>query len=173
MQCESATETGIVGGGVIDGQATTKFFKSYNRSLDQLEPLKWTGPPYNCSAATMECRPRLVVFERCSRVLVRDVTLQNSPDWTSTYSGCENVLIDNVTVLGDYRWPNNDGIDPDSTLNMTISNSWIDVGDDAICPKARTGCKAGVQGSCYKHGLSNLLVVNNVARSRSVSYTHL
>ena len=68
---------------------------------------------------------------------------------------------------GDYRWPNNDGIDPDSTLNMTISNSWIDVGDDAICPKARTGCKAGVQGSCYKHGLSNLLVVNNVARSRS------
>ena len=63
-----------------------------------------------------------------------------------------------------------DGIDPDSTLNMTISNSWIDVGDDAICPKARTGCKAGVQGSCYKHGLSNLLVVNNVARSRSSAF---
>lgn len=178
----NATDTGIVGGGVLDGQAVPMFIDSYSRAMDQLEPITWTDPPYNC---TGECRPRLVTFERCSRVLVRDVTLQNSPDWTSHYVGCVNVLVDNVTVHGDYRWPNCDGIDPDSTwvapraqtqqaeqwphpprvipcsVNMTIRDSYVNTGDDAVCPKAASG---------YGQGLSNLLVERVIARSRSSAF---
>ena len=99
-------------------------------------------------------------FERCENVLVRDVTLQNSPFWTSHYLGCKNVLIDNVTVMGDFRYPNNDGIDPASTINMTIRNSFISVGDDALCPKSNKGYGP----------LQNLHIHDCTVRSRSSGF---
>jgi len=68
--------------------------------------------------------------------------------------------VDNVTVFGDYRWPNNDGIDPDSSINVTIRNSVIDTGDDAICPKSSAGWGP----------LRNLLIQNCQARSRSSAF---
>jgi polygalacturonase len=50
--------------------------------------------------------------------------------------GSRDVLVDGVRIFGDARFPNNDGIDPDSSINVTIRNSQIDVADDGICPKA-------------------------------------
>lgn len=37
------------------------------------------------------------------------------------------------------RFPNNDGFDPESCINVTLVNSRIDVADDGICPKAAAG----------------------------------
>lgn len=54
-----------------------------------------------------------------------------------------------------------DACSPDSTVNMTIRDSWIDTGDDAVCPKGAAG---------YGQGLQNLLVENVVARSRSSAF---
>lgn len=151
---ENATNVGIIGnGGAIDGSAVPAFVASYSRDQDKFVPQVWIDHT-NC---TGECRPMLVEFNSCKNVLMQNVTLQNSPDWTSHYVGCDNVYIENVTVLGDFRWPNNDGIDPDSSRNVTIRNCYVDVGDDAICLKAKTAF--GV--------LDNVLVESCQLRSRS------
>jgi polygalacturonase len=102
-------------------------------------------------------RPRLVQYVHSQNILLQDITLTNSPDWTTHFLGCANVLLDGVTVTGPYNWPNNDGIDPDSSVNVTIRNCWVDTGDDAICPKSTAGYGP----------LKNLLVEDCVVRSRS------
>eukprot|EP00301_Raphidiophrys_heterophryoidea_P022462 c6610_g1_i1.p1 GENE.c6610_g1_i1~~c6610_g1_i1.p1 ORF type:complete len:520 (+),score=132.81 c6610_g1_i1:53-1612(+) len=156
----NAVNVGIVGSGVIDGQAVPHFIQYYDRGDDRLNPLTWAGH-FGCVG---ECRPRLVQFYKSSFVLVRDVTIQNSPDWSSHYFLCANVLVDNVTVLGDWRWPNNDGIDPDGTVNMTIQNSFINVADDALCPKTSLPASAG------NYVLDNLLIQDCIVRSKSSGF---
>ena len=113
IMIDGAHNAGILGGGVLDGDALPGYLLSYNREYDQLEPKRWLGPQYaNCSG---ECRPRLLQVINSDRVVVRDVQLRNSPDWTFHLFNSTNVLVDNVTVYGDERWPNNDGIDIDSS----------------------------------------------------------
>lgn len=50
------------------------------------------------------------------------------------------------------RFPNNDGFDPESCINVTLVNSRIDVADDGICPKAAAG-KGPLKG-LYVHNVS-------------------
>lgn len=48
------------------------------------------------------------------------------------------MLIENVTIYGDFNSPNNDGIDIEGSNNTVIRRCHIDTGDDAICPKTST-----------------------------------
>ncbi|KAJ9440486.1 putative polygalacturonase [Diplonema papillatum] len=84
-------------------------------------------------------RPWFVRSEGASNLVIRDIRLHNASEWTLRLIGTHNILIDNVDIYGDYRFPNNDGIDPDGSTNVTIINSRIDVGDDGICLKAYEG----------------------------------
>ena len=52
---------------------------------------------------------------------------------------CDNTVIHNVSIFGDFNSPNNDGIDIEDSNNTVITNCHIDTGDDAICPKSTTG----------------------------------
>lgn len=52
---------------------------------------------------------------------------------------CEDTLIRNVSIYGDFDSPNNDGIDIEDSNRTVIRNCHIDTGDDAICPKSSTG----------------------------------
>jgi polygalacturonase len=45
-----------------------------------------------------------------------------------------------MSQYGDPRWPNNDGIDIDSSQHVTLSHSDIDTGDDGVCLKTTLGC---------------------------------
>ncbi|MGF7047687.1 polygalacturonase [Paenibacillus sp. DS2015] len=83
-------------------------------------------------------RPKLISFDRCQRVTMKDVTLLNSPSWTVNPIACYDVTIDNVSILNPADSPNTDGINPESCSNVRISNCNIDVGDDCIAIKAGT-----------------------------------
>lgn len=83
-------------------------------------------------------RPKLISFDRCRRVTLRDLTLVNSPSWTVNPIQCEDVTIDNLSILNPADSPNTDGINPDSCRNVRISGCHIDVGDDCIAIKAGT-----------------------------------
>lgn len=102
-------------------------------------------------------RPHLLFTEKVQGLYLNGVHFQNCSFWNLRLLSSANILIDSVRVTGDERFPNNDGIDPDSSVNVTIVNSYINVGDDGICPKSN-----------FEHGpLTNLYVQNCKIRSKS------
>ena len=76
---------------------------------------------------------------------VRGVALRNSPDWTSLYRRCEHVIVSNVTISGDNRWPNNDGATPPLTHGKLSHASLRGHVDSEACTVKR----AHAQGSTW------------------------
>ncbi len=114
-----ARDVSIVGPGRIDGQGEKFWVRNGER---------WRPGPF---------RPEsLVYFERCQNIVVRDVTITNSPSWTLHTFRCDNVVISGVTILNDIAGPNTDGIDPNCSTNVRISDCHIVAGDDCIVVKA-------------------------------------
>jgi polygalacturonase len=115
----------ITGGGVLNGQGESwwKLYRNFKKYND-------TSLEYP--------RPKLISFDSCNRVLIRDVKLVNSPSWTINPICCENITVDNITVKNPWDSPTTDAIDLDSSKNVHISNSYLDVGDDCIVIKSGT-----------------------------------
>lgn len=81
-------------------------------------------------------RPKMVNFNHCHGVTLRDVTLRNSPMFHLVPTDCDDVLIDHVTITAPGNSPNTDAIDPSSCKNVRIINCTLDVGDDNVAVKA-------------------------------------
>jgi hypothetical protein len=77
----------------------------------------------------------LLRFERCRRVRIRDIAIRNAPGWTIHPLECDGVWIQGVSIVNHLRGPNTDGIDPDSSRNVFISDCFIEAGDDCIVLK--------------------------------------
>jgi len=83
-----------------------------------------------------EWRPKLFVLTGCTNLVVRDLTFGDAPYWGLHLLGCENVLIDHLTVQNRLDVPNDDGIDPDHCRNVEIQHCHLTCGDDAIVVKS-------------------------------------
>lgn len=99
-------------------------------------------------------RPKLISFDGCRRVTLRDLNLVNSPSWTVNPIRCQDVTIDNLSIWNPADSPNTDGIDPESCRNVRISNCHIDVGDDCIA------IKAGTEDTAERISCENITIVN-------------
>lgn len=77
---------------------------------------------------------RTMVFSDCYNISISGVILVGASHWTLPCFGCENVTIQNVTILG-YR-ENSDGINLVDSKNVTVNGCFIRTGDDAICVKS-------------------------------------
>lgn len=99
-------------------------------------------------------RPRLISFEDSSRITIDGIRLINSPAWTVNPIRCSNVTINNITIINPPDSPNTDGINPDSSKNVRISNCHVDVGDDCITLKSGTE-RCNTRISC-----ENITIVN-------------
>ena len=127
----------ITGRGLLDGQgeAWWNAFRVVSElrkkfGLVDREPENPAGSPLKWA------RPRMINLYRCNNVLISGLTVINSPSWNLHPVLCENVIIDQVTILAPDEGPNTDGIDPDSCKNVRISNCNISVGDDCITIKS-------------------------------------
>ncbi|CAF1277958.1 unnamed protein product [Rotaria sp. Silwood1] len=121
----------INGEGYIDAGANNPpghLVREYRESSNMLIPTEWNLP--NCSYYS--CRPKLLVIRYSYSIVLTNITITNSPLWTVTVVESDNVLFDNITIIGDRRWPNNDGIDLINSRNIIIRNSNISTGDDCI-----------------------------------------
>jgi Pectate lyase superfamily protein len=76
--------------------------------------------------------PKPIALKRCQQVSIRDITMQNAPNYNISMLGCDYVDIEGVTIFNGYA----DGIDPDCSRYVRISNCYIETFDDAIVPKA-------------------------------------
>ncbi|KAI6673803.1 hypothetical protein NL676_001709 [Syzygium grande] len=130
---EGASDVGITGGGVVDGQGL-KFVRRFDERKNVM--VSW-----NETRACLgdECRPRLVGFIGCTNVRVWNVTLNQPAYWCLHIVRCVNTSIHDVSIYGDFNTPNNDGIDIEDSNHTVITRCKIDTGDDAICPKTSTG----------------------------------
>ncbi|KAF2515593.1 glycoside hydrolase family 28 protein [Flavobacterium foetidum] len=79
-------------------------------------------------------RPNFIEFMDCNTVLVKDITVINSPFWILHPIRTNNMIIDGVTVNS--HGPNNDGCDPEYSQNILIKNCTFNTGDDCIAIKA-------------------------------------
>ncbi|CAF1196638.1 unnamed protein product [Adineta ricciae] len=128
---DHAHDVHLRGEGRIDAGANSPpghLVHEYRPASNMLIPTEWTLP--NCSYYS--CRPKLLVVRYSSSVELTNITIMNSPLWTVTIVESENILFDRVTIVGDRRWPNNDGIDLINSRHVTIRNSNITTGDDCI-----------------------------------------
>lgn len=104
-------------------------------------------------------RPRLIAFNNCEDIKVKNIKLKNSAGWVQDFAGCNKVTIDSITVESTEYW-NNDGIDIVNSKNVNISHCNIDAADDGICLKSE-----GRPGIC-----ENIYVNNCTIRSSASAF---
>lgn len=140
----------VTGMGTIDGQGERFLEKDDGIGDHVLLPLQ-------------SFRPKLIDLEGCTDVVFRNVTLYRASSWCLHMTGCRRVNIHGISILGQLRGLNNDGIDPDSCRDVHISNCHIEAGDDCIVLKT-TKHGAAHYGAC-----ENITVVNCTLISRSTA----
>jgi polygalacturonase len=115
----------LSGGGVIDGSGGDFWWPAwFNGSL--IDPL-------------VMHRPYLLELYNCSDVNVTDVSLRDSPFWTVHPYISTRVELRSLTISAPVGSPNTDGIDPDSSSYIVITDTTITNGDDCIAIKSGRG----------------------------------
>nr|WP_299343391.1 glycosyl hydrolase family 28 protein [Allomuricauda sp.] len=76
-----------------------------------------------------------IVISDARGVSVTGIRFENSPSHTLNFNFCDGVTVDSISIKNDPQSRNTDGIDIRNTRNITVTNSDIRTGDDAICLK--------------------------------------
>lgn len=79
-------------------------------------------------------RPQLINFNQCENILIENVTLLRSPFWVIHPLLSSNVTVRGVHINND--GPNGDGCDPESCDGVLIENCYFNTGDDCIAIKS-------------------------------------
>lgn len=74
----------------------------------------------------------MMLIEKVSNLLIKDVILTRCGFWTVHLVGCVDVLIDSIKILNSLKMANSDGIDPDHCKNVKIINTYIECADDCL-----------------------------------------
>lgn len=138
----------LCGAGTLDGNGIS-FMGAELEDSYVLKPFNIVDP-----------RPHLLTIVGGKNIRIRDLNIKNSAYWTVHLIGCNDVAIDNITLLNSLKVRNSDGIDIDHSKNVRISNCYIESGDDCICLKNRREYEEF--GSC-----ENIVVSNCTMSSRS------
>lgn len=112
---EGASNISITGSGIIDGNGAKHFQQTRPQNL----------------------RPYMIRLVNCNNVLVRDVHLLESANWTFHLLGCKDVNINGI-VIENTGEGNRDGLDIDACQRVTVTGSRFSTTDDAIVMKATT-----------------------------------
>ncbi|KAA8527970.1 hypothetical protein F0562_035161 [Nyssa sinensis] len=99
--------------------------------------------------------PALIRFFLSNNLVVRQLKIQNSPQFHMKFDGCEGVLIEKLSISSPKLSPNTDGIHIENTKYVGIYDSVIGNGDD--CISIGPGCSnVDIEGvTCGpSHGIS-------------------
>lgn len=127
----------------------------------------------------IDMRPHLLTLVGCRHITIRDVTFKNAAYWCIHPVGCDDILISGIRILNSLKVRNCDGIDPDHSRNVRISDCYIESADDCICLKTRreydeygptenvtvTGCTLVSTSCAIKLGSENTTGIRNVVFS--------
>ena len=106
----------------------------------------WQRRKENPKCTNLEVeRPRLVFIDRCRDVQITGVSLEDSGFWNLHLYRCRDVVIEGLRITipsaakRNIRGPSTDGIDVDSSQNVTIRRCYISTNDDNIALKGSKG----------------------------------
>lgn len=119
---------GVMGDGVIDGRGGATLTGQKVSWWDLAQEAKVKNANQNC--------PRLMQLNNADDFTLYRITLKNSPNFHVSYSGGNGFTAWAVIIDSPKTARNTDGIDPSSATNVTITNSFIRVGDDNVAIKA-------------------------------------
>jgi polygalacturonase len=127
----------ITGQGTLDGQGAV-WLDAWGKTNELRKKLGLLGrEPENPPGSPLPWpRPRVINLYRSRKVLIRGITIHDSPSWTVHPVLCEDVYIEGLTILNPPHSWNTDGIDPESCRNVRISGCYISTGDDCIMVKS-------------------------------------
>jgi hypothetical protein len=114
LYADNVDNIAIEGGGVIDAQGDTFFDKD-------LQPRPRPSP--------------YIEIWNSRDIRIQDITILKTPGWAVHPKNCDRVKIRGINLLNNFNAINTDGIDPDSSRNVIISDSYIEAGDDCIVLK--------------------------------------
>lgn len=170
MGGKDAINVTISGQGTIDGNGTA-----------------FMGPEEKATYVLKEFdmfdrRPHLFTPINFRNLIIKDVTFKDSAYWCLHLVGCDDVIIHGIKLLNNLKVRNSDGIDPDHSKNVRISDCYIESGDDCICPKTRreyeeygptenitvTNCILKSTSCSIKLGSENMDAIRNVVISNCI-----
>jgi alpha-L-rhamnosidase len=124
----------IGGKGAIDGNGVT-FWEAF-----------WARRKLNPKCTNLEVeRPRLLFIDRCRDVRVEGLALRDSGFWNLHLYRCHEVVVEGLRItipsaaVKHIRGPSTDGIDVDSSQNVTVRGCYISTNDDNIALKGSKG----------------------------------
>lgn len=119
--------------------APTVTFGQALLSGDNVENVAITGGGIIDGNRTRRGGPKPIALKNSRHIAIRGLRMQNAPNYNISLMVCEYVDIEGVTILNAYA----DGIDPDCSRNVRISNVFVDSRDDSVVVKASRGLMAG------------------------------
>src|SRR4030043_1070742 len=155
----------VTGRGILDGLAQYVFVE--RRDLDveiaeEIEIARKVGIDMRRYYRT-GMQTYMFILNNCTNVLLHDISVINSPLWNVRLNDCDRVFIRGVYIYSDLeKGVNADGIDICCTSNVTISDSVIVTGDDAIVLKTPTR-----RGQEKVNPVENIVVTNCILTSSS------
>jgi polygalacturonase len=141
IYAENAENIGLFGEGTIDADGDQFYDFSKSHVYDEFEKAKTRqknqympeGTYFSDGPVKRTNSPGMtLVFFHCSHVLMKGITIKNTPLWATRFGYCDGVLIEGITILNNLMVPNSDGIHCTTSRNIVISNCNITAGDDAI-----------------------------------------
>jgi len=104
--------------------------------------------------------PNIVRVRQSANVSLEDLLLRDSAAWTVHFLKSHDTDVENLRIINNRTMISNDGINPDSSQNVTINNTFVYTNDDAVSLK-------GSNNSDLLADVSNVTVTNSIMSSSS------
>lgn len=151
IYAREAENIAIQGGGTIDGNGDAFWEADFTAKRPRPSPL--------------------IELWDCRNVRLQDVTVRNAPGWTIHPKDCDGVWIRGLSIINHMNGPNTDGIDPDSSRNVVISDCYIEAGDDCIVLKTTKRGEGPVR-SCENVTVTNCTLVSSASALKLGTESH-
>ncbi len=132
-------DVAVTGKGTLDGNEDSEFHPWYDKQRPDMDALRAMGAAGNPVeerqfAEGHFLRPSMLQIVDAQRVLLEDYTIKNSPFWINHLVYTDHAIVRGLKV--DSMFPNNDGIDVDSSRYVIVENNFFRTGDDSVVIKS-------------------------------------
>ncbi len=132
-------DVAITGSGMLDGNANSDFKKWHKKQDNDIHTLRTmgsTGVPLEkrIFGKGTYLRPVFVQFLDAKRVLLDGYSIVNAPFWINHLVYTQSATVRNLNVNS--HFPNNDGIDVESSSNVLVEDNYFRTGDDSVVVKS-------------------------------------